>query len=267
MSSPRFSVPYTFTLAALAFTPALSAQVPHPEDSSLRLESAMLWTQSAGEWRALCYQGWNIARVRLDALLNEPRSLPPAVIVDIDETILDNSPFHAQLVLTGDRPIPVWSEWIDAASAETIPGALEFLRYADSRGVTIFYVTNRGVREKPATLANLRKHGFPQVESEQVLERTTDLNKESRRSTIRKTHDILLLCGDNLADFAEFDGMTVRDRNAMTDRLRDEFGSRFIVFPNTFVGDWQAALYRDPTQPGESRETRRRKHLRPWTGR
>jgi 5''-nucleotidase, lipoprotein e(P4) family len=260
--------PYTFVAFVSALAPAVaSAQTPHPEDPAARMESALLWTQSSGEWRALCYQGWNIARVQLDALLPQPRTKPPAVVVDIDETVLDNSPYHAGLIVAGDGSIPKWADWINSASAQPIPGALEFLRYAVSRGVEVFYITNRTVAEEPATLENLEKFGFPQVDKDHVLVRTAEGSKDRRRATVAEQHDILLLCGDNLGDFAGFDDRTVEDRNAMTDELRGQFGRRFIVFPNTFVGDWQSALYRAPTrQPGETREQQRRKHLRPWHG-
>lgn len=262
----RFRSPFIFLAVIAALSPAARAQTPHPEDSPARLESALLWTQTAGEWRALCYQGWNLARMRLDELLRKPREKPPAVIVDIDETILDNSPYHAQLVLAGDGPTPSWAGWIASASAEPIPGALEFLRYAVSRGVEVFYVTNRTVAEEEPTLRNLEKFGFPTPDKNHVFVRTAEGSKERRRARIADTYDILFLCGDNLSDFAEFDHLTVADRNAMTDRFRDEFGRRFIVFPNTFVGDWQTALYRGTDHAAASREQRRRQHLRPWRG-
>ena len=240
------------------------AQNPHPADPPLRLESALLWTQASGEWRALCYQGWNVARLRLDALLPLPREKKPAVIVDIDETVLDNSPYHASVVLAAPGAAPRWADWIALADAQPIPGALDFLRYAVAQGVEIFYVTNRTRDEEAATLENLRKFDFPLVDEAHVIVRSGESSKEHRRAAIAASHDILLLCGDNLSDFADFGHRTAVARNELADTMHAEFGRRFIVFPNTFVGEWETALYLDAAgRPDPNRAERRRKHLHP----
>jgi 5'-nucleotidase (lipoprotein e(P4) family) len=244
---------------------AANAATENARNGRERFEAAIVWVQTAGEWRALSYQGWQLARLRLEALLPIPGTRPPAVIVDIDETVLDNSPYHARALVSPPEKIPPWSEWIDRAEAPPMPGALEFLRYANSKSVEIFYVTNRTVREKPPTLVNLRKFGFPQVDDTHVLERTAEASKENRRRGIAARFDILLLCGDNLNDFAEFNAKPLADRNAMVDALQPEFGTRFIVFPNPVNGDWEGALYVGRTATSEAeRERLRHEQLRPY---
>jgi len=242
-----------------------SAAAPAVPNGRERYEMAVSWVQTSGEWRALYYQGYQLARLRLDAALAVSRTKPPAVVLDIDETVLDNSAYHARALLSPSDAIPTWAEWIDRAEAVPVPGALEFLRYAAAKGVAIYYVTNRTVREKPPTLVNLRKHDFPMADVEHVVERTAEASKEPRRAAIAAKYDILLLLGDNLNDFAEFNALPLQERNAMAERFREEFGGRFIVFPNPINGDWESALYVGKAKPTDAeRRELRLAPLRPY---
>ena len=206
---------------------------------------SVLWFQTAAEARALQYQAFNIARWMLDEDLEEVTTgKKRAVIVDVDETVVDNSPYEGRAILTNIGYPTDWEKWIDLAKAEPLPGAVEFLQYAISQGVDVFYVTNRKVRDKKATIENLKRKGFPQAEESHVYVRTDEGSKEKRRKTIEESHHIVLLMGDNLADFAAvFDNTSVQERNNEVDRLKEEFGKRFIVLPNPIYGDWEGAIY------------------------
>ncbi|HEY4612783.1 MAG TPA: 5'-nucleotidase, lipoprotein e(P4) family [Bacteroidota bacterium] len=206
---------------------------------------SVLWFQTAAETRALQYQAFNIARWMLEKDLSENKSgKKKAVVVDIDETVLNNSPYEGRAIRI-NRGYPFeWERWIDLAQAEPIPGAVDFLQYAASRGVDVFYVTNRKVRDKKGTMENLQRKGFPQVEDSHLFLRTEESSKEKRRLRIAETHDIVLLAGDNLADFAVvFDRKGVEERNKEVDRLKNDFGKRFIILPNPIYGDWEDAIY------------------------
>jgi 5'-nucleotidase (lipoprotein e(P4) family) len=99
---------------------------------------SVLWFQKAGEAKALYYQSYNIGKMRLDDILNkrmEKKGLAPAIVLVIDETILDNSPHQALSVLSGKGHPFNWNEWFSRAEAKPLPGAIEFLQYADSKGV------------------------------------------------------------------------------------------------------------------------------------
>lgn len=213
-------------------------------------EGAILWTQTAGEARALSYQAFALARLMLDRDLRTARrgGKRRAVVVDADETVLDNSRFQAKLLkdcqgYSSQR----WSEWVGREEAEAIPGAVEFLRYAAARRVRVFYVTNRKESEKAATASNLKKLGFPGVSDETVLVRPDagSSSKEPRRQLVAAKYRIVLLAGDNLNDFAEVfeQSRTVADRLAAVERNRAQFGARFIVLPNVMYGDWENAVY------------------------
>lgn len=236
-------------LTVLAYSPATFAQTaaPTPECTPPPNEyqaGAVLWTQTSGEARALAYQAFTLARMVLDQDLRMRRrgGQRRAVVVDVDETVLDNSRYQATL-LKKRQPYNsnTWTDWVKLEQAEAIPGAVEFLRYAASRGVRVFYVTNRKLVEKEATAANLKKLGFPDV-SDQTLRVRTDpqsSSKEPRRQAVGKQYRIVLLMGDNLNDFAEVfeKGKAVADRLAAVEENKSRFGTRFIVLPNVMYGD------------------------------
>jgi 5'-nucleotidase (lipoprotein e(P4) family) len=213
---------------------------------------AILYMQKAAEYRALAYQAFNIARMQLDADEKARKKLPKAerrktraVVVDVDETVLDNSP--AQAVQVKNR-LPFiqenWTAWINMRKAKAIPGAIDFLDYASRKGARIFYVTNRLEVEKQPTIDNLKALGFPDVSAETVLIKTTESSKEARRQSIMQTYRIAILIGDNLDDLANvFERKTIDARFAEVDKTREMFGRKFIVLPNAMYGTWENAVY------------------------
>ena len=226
---------------------------------------AVLWTQSSAEYRALALQAFTLARLRVDQDLAQHRSrrraARPAVIVDVDETVMDNSRFQAELILRGVAYTPqAWTAWCNRAEGGAVPGALEFLNYAYRRGVRVFYITNRRQTEKAGTVANLKKLGFPDVSEETVMirEQGTTSSKESRRQTVRSRYRVVLLVGDNLNDFNDdFAGKSIEDRKARVDREQGEFGVQYIVIPNPMYGDWEGAVYGNAANETERQERRR----------
>lgn len=209
--------------------------------------AGVLYQQTAGEYRALCYQAYNWAHRVLEEDLRKhgKKGKAPAVIVDIDETILDNSPYQATLIRTdGSFGGKSWSEWVKAAQAEPVPGSVEFLNYAAKKGAHVFYITNRSESDSAGTLANLKKMGFPITADSDLIPKTADSSKESRRQAVRKNYRVVLLMGDNLADFSSiFDRKTVAERKAAVDEMRLKWGVEYIALPNAMYGDWEAALY------------------------
>jgi 5'-nucleotidase (lipoprotein e(P4) family) len=255
----------TGSLTAFAQTAAPAARC---EADNEYQEGAILWTQTSGEARALAYQAFALARIMLDRDLRTTRrgGKRRAVVVDADETVLDNSRFQATLLkncqgYSSQR----WSEWVRREEAEAIPGAVAFLRYAASRGVRVFYITNRKESEKAATASNLKKLGFPGVSDETVLVRPEagSSSKEPRRRAVAAKYRIVLLAGDNLNDFAEVfeQSRTVADRREAVERNRAEVGARFIVLPNVMYGDWENAVYGYDNGLNDEQKAARRKGL------
>jgi len=204
------------------------------------------YQQRAAEYRALCYQAYNIARLRLDNFVTLETSKPKAIMTDIDETILDNSPYQVHQALQGkDYDDKTWHEWTDRADADTVPGAVSFFQYAASKGIEIFYVTNRDEKERISTLANLKKFGFPFADNAHLKLKTTTSSKQPRRDSIEMHFDLIMQIGDNLNDMnVAFEKQSVEERFRVTDNLRKDFGDRYIVLPNPSYGEWENALYK-----------------------
>jgi 5'-nucleotidase (lipoprotein e(P4) family) len=204
-----------------------------------------LFQQRAAEYRALCLQGYNIARIRIDSYTKQTDK-PLAIITDIDETILDNSPYAVHQAYNGKEYEPAsWYEWTDKSAADTMPGATAFLQYVASKNIQVFYVTNREDRERTTTLANLKRFNLPNADEIHLYTKQNTSSKEARRQQILERYDVILLMGDNLADLSVlFDKKTETERNNNVDALASDFGKKLIVFPNPNYGDWENSLYK-----------------------
>jgi 5'-nucleotidase (lipoprotein e(P4) family) len=208
---------------------------------------ASLWQQRAAEYKALCFQAYNLAKLRLDAALKLKKGKPLAVITDIDETLLDNSPYDAQRAVANlDYDVKTWKQWTAKGIADTVPGAPSFFKYAASKGVTVFYITNRDEDERTGTTKNLNLYNLPNVDDAHLLLKQGTSSKEVRRQLVLKKYNIVLLCGDNLPDFdARYDNHPAEAaRTSTTISLRAQFGDRYIVIPNPSYGDFEGALFK-----------------------
>lgn len=203
-----------------------------------------LWQQNAGEFQALCYQAYNLAKRLVDEKINQGSDRPIAIVTDIDETILDNSPYAVTQALQGKEfNQDTWLEWTSKGEAVPYPGAIDFFNYAASKNITIFYVTNRNVNDKPGTLKNLKRLGFPYADENHVIVMTDTSNKKKRREKLLEKYDVFMYLGDNLTDFSEvFYKKSQQERNQLVDEMSNEFGETFIVLPNSGYGDWESAL-------------------------
>ena len=218
---------------------------------------AVIYQNSSAEAYRLYQQGYELARIRLDANLARPHSLPPAVIVDIDETVLDNSPSNATDAANGHGYRPeAWKQWTALARAKALPGAVEFLNYAVGRGCAVFYISNRELDEEAATIDNLRAVGFPLVDDAHVLPMHETSDKTARRAEVAKAHYIALLVGDQLTDFDErFKPRTVDHGKPQVDALRDTLEHYFILLPNPMYGVWlNAVAGREDSLKAENKE-------------
>ena len=240
------------TFIILAFStscvaPRLNTSTINPSNSLVfdGKTFSTVYQQRAAEYRALCYQAFNIAHERINEFNRQRSSKPKAIMTEIDETILNNSSYQAQQLLQGKDYDPgSWNEWTSKGEADTIPGALRFLQFASASGIEIFYVTNRGENEREGTLKNLQKFNFPNANNEHLLLKGNTTSKEDRKNIIAETHTIVLLLGDNLNDFSFlFEKKNSSERNKIADSFSTDFGNHFIVLPNPVYGDWESSLY------------------------
>jgi 5'-nucleotidase (lipoprotein e(P4) family) len=160
-------------------------------------EYPVLWQQQAAEYRALCYQAFNIALFRLNEIPKKKlKKRKLAVITDLDETILDNSYSEAQLIKERKQyTSQSWKNWTDRSAATAVPGAVEFLQVAKQKGVTIFYISNRDTSEIKSTLLNLQKLQLPNADTAHMLFLSNTSSKEARRQIVMKEYNVVLLLG------------------------------------------------------------------------
>ncbi|MGT2934165.1 5'-nucleotidase, lipoprotein e(P4) family [Streptococcus catagoni] len=243
-----------------------TAQVTYTSEQARSNENTMsvLWYQQADEAKALYLQGYQLATERLENILKTPSEKPYAIVLDIDETVLDNSPYQAQCVKDGTGFTPEsWDNWVQMKAAKAVPGAKEFLQFADRNKVEIYYVSDRSTKQVDATKENLKAEGLPVQADDRFLFLEKNMSsKEGRRQKVQEKSNLVLLFGDNLLDFADFSKTSQDDRTAMLEKVKKEFGNKFIIFPNPMYGSWESAIYKGKHLDAKHQSQERHKALR-----
>ena len=241
-------------------------------DNSVQAQSmlAVLYAQSSAEYEANNLQTFAGAKLALEkALVNKNWTAaieqkedfsekPPAVILDIDETVLNNIPFQARAIIKGESYPNGWVEWMLEEASTSVAGVSEFLKYADSKGIKIFYVTNRIAIAEEATRNNLKKLGLPFDTDRDVLlmknENGWTSDKVSRRELIAQDYRILLLIGDQLGDFISLDEETtgMDSRKEIATKYEEMWGKKWFMITNPIYGRWEASIYNNEYPDTES---------------
>jgi len=235
---------------------------PKQEVPANRGLDANLYIQTAAEYRACCFQAYNLASFRLKerlAIESVKKKDPKfAVIMDLDETVFDNGAHQATMLrgnLAYDQAKWDSYEEFDGDEVTLIPGAKEFILEADKLGVSVVYISNRNERFREQTTAVLKRLELPLPSKDFLKLSTTTSNKTTRREEVDSKFFVLLLIGDNLRDFDdEFRARELKDktpeeltaaiqeRKATVDKERAKFGDRWIILPNPAYGEWQKPL-------------------------
>lgn len=213
---------------------------------------AVAWKQTSAEYRALCYQAFALARIRLDQLLDDrnSRSRPLAVISDMDDTMMHAASYWGHLVAQNKDFFDdaIWDRWLPKNLVTAAPGAHEFFSYCETRGVEVFYVTSRdqGDRTFEYALQQLKFLEMPFADEEHLHVFRESSDKTPARNEISSKFDIALMLGDNLNDFKrDYYVKDVDQRLALMERDRADWGSRFILLPNPTDGHWVRAIFGD----------------------
>ena len=232
-------------------------------DNSYQKQSllAVLFKRTSAEYKANTFQAYASAQRNIDkaladkswtALLNQKngyQTLPPAVILDIDETVLDNSEHQVRSIKNGTNYPVGWKEWVSEESAGALPGVKEYLSYAASKGIKIFYVTNRTHDLEEYTRNNIKALGLPLDNDRDVLlmknEKGWASDKTSRRDLIKKDLRVIQIFGDQLDDFIPLNetATTVNKRKALIDKYASMWGEKWYMLINPMYGEWEEALY------------------------
>ncbi|MFE8646318.1 5'-nucleotidase, lipoprotein e(P4) family [Sphingomonas sp. NCPPB 2930] len=201
--------------------------------------SALYWLQNAGEYRALAYQAYNVARERFDNAASNRRRV---VVMDLDETVLDNSAYAVWCLGRGvGYSDETWNRWVADAAATAVPGAIEFIQHVRKNGGIVFFISNRVAAGGDATRINLARLGINDIDEKHLLLKQRESSKALRfQEVVRSEGEPILFVGDNLTDFgAEAAPLkSADDLQAFVRRHHDKFGTRFIVLPNPLYGSW-----------------------------
>ncbi|MCE5154259.1 5'-nucleotidase, lipoprotein e(P4) family [Staphylococcus hyicus] len=259
----------TDTFAGAEQTPTQQTQTQTESDYVKQLGEqnvmSVAWYQNSAEAKALYAQGYNSAKETLSKKIKHHKGGKKlAIVLDIDETVLDNSPYQAASALNGTAYPTGWHEWVKSAQAKPVYGAKDFLTYADKHDVEIFYVSDRShEKDLDATIKNLKKAKLPQADKKHVLlKKAGDKSKEARRDQVRTDYNLVMLFGDNLLDFEEPKAATQKSRDELVRQHEDDFGSKYIIFPNPMYGSWEATLYNnDYSMPAKQKVEKRKQSL------
>ena len=229
--------------------------------------NSTLWVQSSSEYKANSLQAYNSAQRHLKIAKQDPAwtaaleqsadysNLPAAIILDIDETVLDNSQYQAQMVLTGSSySQQTWDEWVAMKSAPALPGAVDFLNTAHQQGIEIFYITNRECAPRIAggetcpqekdTIDNLKSVGILDATPKNTLlknERTDwTSEKKTRRMVVAEHYKIIMLFGDDLGDFLPDvkNSITPQERDSLVHKHKENWGVKWFTLANPTYGSW-----------------------------
>jgi acid phosphatase len=236
--------------------------------------NSLLWMQSASEYKANTIQAYNTALKNIDAALDDRTwtaakeqvgdcsSLPPAIVMDIDETVLDNSRYMGKVVLeSGEWSSATWNEWVALKDAPAVPGAVEFINAMRGKNVKVIFISNRECKkggtpgaeycQEAGTIENLAKVGVGGVRPEDLLllgeEAGWTSEKKSRREYISKKYRIVMLFGDDLGDFLAGvkSGITPQERDRLVGDNTNNWGRKWFMLPNPTYGSWISILH-DP---------------------
>jgi len=247
--------------AVIADAALAQAQVP-PFPMAWRLGSN-LYMQTAAEYRACCLQIYKCAEQQLNAMLNArpPGPLKPAVVMDLDETVLDNSAFESFLHRHNmEYTDALWQVYEKDYFNEVflVPGAKDFIVHAERKGVTVIYISNRSETNQASTIKALARLGIniDNINDRLLLKKMGESSdKSARRALAAGRYDVLLVVGDNLRDFSEVFAVgrlqpndsaaysiAIEQRYTRVDSAAAHWGRDWVILPNPAYGEWEKHL-------------------------
>ena len=284
--APAAKAPAPAAAPAPAPAPAPVAAAPAGPPQHDLLD-AVLWMQKSVEYKAATMGAYALAQLRLDQALADPnwtalvpkeqpgnyQSLPPAVILDLDETALDNSGYQAWNAIKDTTFDPkTWTTYVNSETSLPIPGSVDFVKYAASKGVKVFYITNRTAEEEPATRKVLEKYGYPLDSTMDTVLTSREKPdwtsaKSTRRAYVAKDYRVLLNLGDNFGDFVDEYRGTEAERLTVMEQHKDRWGKQWIMLPNPTYGSFESAPYKHDFKLSEADKRKaKRDALQPWPG-
>ena len=240
------------TVPVFAPSPVTAAAESKVELDRNSIVRALLWMRTSGEYEALCRQTFNMALERVrNVMKTRSGDRLAAVIMDLDETVLDNSGYSFFLLRNRLKHHEThWHNWNreHPEQVSLVPGARQFIKAVENEGVRIVFVSNRSNALRDTTRKILLRLDLA-TDTEladptamKLLLRQDTSNKQSRRDTIAARYDVIALLGDNLNDFADAFRSpavnSIEDRRAAVRSHAEKWGAHWFVLPNPIYGYW-----------------------------
>lgn len=254
----------TFALAGCAATGSASAPAG-------RVYNDVLWAEYSAEYQAICAQVYAQARRDLPRLLDDPdwtalpgeqdvAGKPPAIILDVDETVVSNADYQKTLAHT-PYSRSAHFDWMRNNKAAPVRGAGRLINAAREAGVEVFFLTNRACERfeglpgscpyEQITIDDLREAGI-ETDAEHVLmaweKPGWDKEKLTRREYVAETYRVIMVFGDDYSDFVPCmrekprahckEPATRASRHAALETYDDYWGNGWYILPNPMHGSW-----------------------------
>jgi len=254
---PLVPLPFRQVLLAVSLLSVLLAGCTRPavELNAHEMLNATLWQHTSAEYEVAVMQAYRLAQENLDRALADvswnaaleqtgnTSSLPPAILLDLDETVIDNTEYEVRIIRElGQYSPESFAQWCESAQAPAITGAPEFLEHAASRQVAVFYYSARKESLRDCTTRNLRLLDLPFADDSHLL-LDNGTSKSEYRRLIASRYRLLLLVGDNLEDFVEGSKSGTRQRRELAERYARRWGREWIILPNPMYGHWESTTY------------------------
>jgi acid phosphatase len=271
-------------LAACATTPAIptdtiatSTTPPcRPSDATI---NATLWEQTSAEYVAITREVYGTAQRNLDAAIADPSwsalaspappaGAKPAIILDVDETVLDTSSNQGDQIKSGTGyNAERWHLFTLSGKEVPIDAARDFLNEADRRGVAVFYVTNRVANEEDALRKWLHEHHYPLASDHDNLLMRSERpewepsDKTPRRNFVGSQYRVIMLIGDDLNDFVPANGVSLENRASLVRNNAANWGRSWYILPNPTYGSWERSLLGNTTGMSDCDQLEKKKTL------
>ncbi|MBK9071089.1 MAG: hypothetical protein IPL79_08830 [Myxococcales bacterium] len=242
------------TSACLGATPAPDSD-PIGDDSDERQQAAdeardrdkagepplqIHWLRNSAEYVAATTQAYALATAKVAAHAATEPTQPWGVILDVDETTLDNSQFEIERLGLG-YSATAWRKWVLRREATAVPGAAAFTQAVRAAGGYVALVTNRNNAVCTATKDNLAAQD---IAFDVVLCKGTSSEKEARFAKVAAgtaapgvpALAVKLFIGDNIKDFPDL----TQDMRFDAPEGLAAFGEKYIVLPNPMYGSWES---------------------------
>lgn len=213
-----------------------------------KLPNSIKWVRTSVEYEAICIQTYRSAWEAVKAA-DQQSDEQWAIVLDVDETVLDNSLYEATTAEKGLSYPTGWADWVLSAKADAVPGAKAFIDSVHTLGANIHvvYITNRDTAFKQATIKNLKSLNMWRDDDLMLCQRDKSDTKAIRRNEVvvgtgrcegKGKRTIIALIGDQLGDVADYEKSTKSDSLQNHFKNAKIWGNKSFVLPNPMYGSW-----------------------------